>query len=404
MAIRYIMVVESPLTRRDEARLGFEVLHRRGLEIEVWDVSRLVLPNANMQWVEAPEITKPILIEDFHRFEELVNGLSFPNVLVLSAGLDKNFSRSRPEVAEEYWRILAQARCRIGALVTGSFPALNTSESRGLVLRALCRRPHLLVSRLGTRIVRDRAGESKRATASSQPMPELDFVWTGTTAASINPRLIGDTTRVVYVHTLDYDQVLAVPDPEVAEPLTTFIDCMGPSHPDYLTHSIHYSMPMARYRNQICQALDLLETSLGFRTVVAAHPRAEPGTMEAWYGGREVRYRETAALIARSSLTAMADPSTAVGLAVALRKPLVFFTSRHLQAENRLLLRKFSHELDAPLIRIKSKRPIRLPSVNPVAYARYMERYVKRPGTPSKAFWEVAADDIVRAQRVQRNP
>ncbi len=404
MAMRYIMIVESPLTRRDEARLGFEVLHRRGLETEVWDISRLVLPIANMQWVEDPKITKPILIKDFHQFEEMVNRLSSSDVLVLSAGIDENFSRSRPTVAEKYWRILAQARCRIGALVIGSIPALNTSESRGLALRALCRRPHLLVSRLGTRIVRDRAGERKWATASSQPIPELDFVWAGTTAAGIDPRLIGDATRVVYIHTLDYDQVLAVPHPEVAEPLTTFIDCMGPSHPDYLTHSIHYSMPMARYRDQICEALDLLESSLGFRTVVAAHPRAEPGSMEAWYGGREVRYRETAALLARSSLTAMADPSTAVGLVVALRKPLVLFTSRNLQAENRLLLRKFSHELDAPLIRVDSKRPIRLPSVNPVAYARYMERYVKRPGTPSKAFWEVAADDMERAQRIPRNP
>lgn len=403
MAIRFIMVVESPLTRRDEARLGFEVLARRGLVAEVWDVSRLVLPDANMQWVDDPRITKPILIEDFQRFEVMVNRLSASDVLLLSAGIDENFSRLRPVDAEEYWRILAQARCRIGALKIGSIPALNTSESRGLALRTLWRRPHLLVSRLGTRLARARAAERDRAIPSSQPTPELDFVWADTTTAGINSRLLGDSTRVVYIHTLDYDQVLSVHAPQVAEPLTVFIDCMGPSHPDYLTHSIHYSLPMARYREQICQALDLLENSLGFRTVVAAHPRAEPGSMEPWYGGREVRYQETAALVARSSLIAMADPSTVVGLAVALRKPLVFFTSRHFQAENRLLLRKFSHELDAPLIRIGNDRPIRLPSVNPGAYARFMERYVKRPGTPSKAFWEVAADDILGAQHAARN-
>ena len=404
MAMRYIMVVESPLTRRDEARLGFQTLARRGLETEVWDVSRLLLPDTNMQWVDAPQITKPILIEDFHRFEVMVNGLSGRDVLLLSAGIDENFSRSQPEVAKEYWGILAQARCRIGALKIGSIPALNASESRGLALRALSRRPHLLVSRLGTQIARARAAKRDRATPSSQPMPKLEFVWADTTADGIDQRLIGDTTRMVYIHTLDYDQVLAMPAPGLTEQFTVFIDCMGPLHPDYLTHSIHYSLPMARYRDQICQALDLLESSLGFRTVVAAHPRAEPGSMEAWYGGREVRYRKTAALVARASLTAMADPSTAVGLVVALQKPLLLFTSRHLQAENRLLLRKFSHELDAPLIRLGSKRPIRLPSVNPVAYARYMERYVKRPGTPSKAFWEVAADDIMRARQVPRNP
>lgn len=403
MAIRFIMIVESPLTRRDEDRFGFEVLARRGLLAEVWDVSRLVLPNANVQWVDDPRIARPIVIEDFQRFEALVNRLSASDVLLLRAGIDDHFSQLQPAVAERYWRILAQARCRIGALKLGSIPELSASESRRLALRALWRRPHLLVSRLGTRIVRACAAKRDWTTPTCQPMPELDFVWTDTNTFGINSRLIGDATRVVHIHTLDYDQVLTVQAPEIAEPITVFIDCMGPNHPDYLTHSIHYSLPMARYRDQICQALDLIESSLGFRTIVAAHPRAEPGSMEPWYGGREVRYRETAELVARSSLTATADPSTAVGLAVALRKPLVFLTSRHLQAENRLLLRKFSHELDAPLIRIGSKRPIRLPSVNPVAYARYMERYVKRPGTPSKAFWEVAADDIVRAQRVTRD-
>lgn len=404
MAIRLIMVVESPLTRRDEARLGLDVLARRGLAAEVWDVSRLVLPDSNMQWVDDPRITKPILIEDFQRFEAMVNRLSPSDVLLLSAGIDENFSRSQPADAEDYWRILARARCRIGALKIGSIPQLNTSESRGLALQALWRRPNLLVSHLEKRILRARAARRDFTPPSSPLMPELDFVWADTNTAGIDSRLLGDTTRVVYIHTLDYDQVLAVRAPKVAEPLTVFIDCMGPSHPDYLTHSIHYSLPMARYRDQICQGLDLLESSLGFRTVIAAHPRAEPGSMEPWYGGREVRYGETAALVARSSLTATADPSTAVGLAVALRKPLVFFTSRDLQAENRLLLRKFSRDLDAPLIRIESNRPVRLPSVNTVAYARYMERYVKRPGTPSKPFWEVAADDIVGAQRVTRDP
>ena len=404
MAVRFIMVVESPLTQRDEARFGFDILATRGFVTEVWDVSRLVLPGSNMQWVDGPRFTKTILVEDFRRFEALAKGLSSFDVMLLCAGFDENFSRLKPAVAEKYWRTLAQVRCCIGALKVGSIPELNAWQSRGLALRALWRRPHLLVSRLGMRIVRARAAHRDLPNPSRQPMPELDFVWTDTNAAGIDPRLIGDTTRVVYIHTLDYDQVLTVQGSEVAEPITVFIDCMGPSHPDYLTHSIHYSLSMVRYRDQICQALDLLENSLGFPTVVAAHPRAEPGTMEPWYGGREVRYGETAELVARSSLTATADPSTAVGLAVALRKPLVFFTSRHLQAENRLLLTKFSHELDAPLIRIGSKRPIRLPSVNPVAYARYMERYVKRPGTPSKAFWEVAADDIVRAQRITRDP
>lgn len=396
---RFVMVVESPFTRRDEARFRLDVLDRRGVVTEVWDVSRLLLPNANRQWSNGAQFISPVLFEDFRRFEAMVNGLSSEDVLLLSAGIDASFSRVMPEAAEVYFGILVRAECRIGALTAGSFPALGPWQARRLVVQESWRRPYDLISKLRERLLGVGRDERRVLSSRGQRLPELDFIWADTNIAGIEPRLLGLTTRVVYIHSLDYDQVLAAQPSIRAEPLTTFIDCMGPSHPDYSTHTVRYSLPMNRYRDKICSALDALERSVGFETVVAAHPRAQPGSLEQWYGGREVRYQETAALVSRSSLVATADPSTAVGLAVALGKPLLFFTSTRLQPENRMLLRRFSHELRSPLVRIEGLSSIDMPTVNSNAYERYMERYVKRPGTPAKAFWEVAADDVLSSQR-----
>ena len=65
------------------------------------------------------------------------------------------------------------------------------------------------------------------------------------------------------------------------------------------------------------------------------------------------------------------------------------------ELENRLYLKKFSRQLRAPLINIDKSPRIRLPSIHLEAYAKYMERYVKRQGTAEEPFWSVVADQVL---------
>ncbi len=58
--------------------------------------------------------------------------------------------------------------------------------------------------------------------------------------------------------------------------------------------------------------------------------------------------------------------------------------------------RAFAQALATPLIDLDAPElpPITL-DVDEEVYARYVEQYIKRPGTPEKPFWSVVASDII---------
>ena len=56
----------------------------------------------------------------------------------------------------------------------------------------------------------------------------------------------------------------------------------------------------------------------------------------------------------------------------------------------------FAQTLDAPLIDLDAPElPTISLDVNEVAYAQYVQKYIKRPGTPEEPFWSVVASDII---------
>ena len=395
MGPRLVLIRESPHTRRDEARFRLDLLEARGISTEVWDVSDILLPKAKLQWREPPQI-KPRTISSLLEFHSMVNGLNSHDYLLLCAGLDSSFWWQRPKTAGAFWGAISDADCQVGALRVGSIPPASRWSFRHVIRTHSRRSPLLSLSKVRRKFRIGNQDTNHVATADKQGPPHLNFVWADTNVDGLDPRLIGGATKVLYIHSLDYDQVLEVGTASGTEPIIAFIDCMGPSHPDYVTHSVDYHLPMTTYRDKICPALDELEDKTGLTTVIAAHPRAQPGSLEEWYGGRTVVYQNTANLVARCSLVASADPSTAVGLAVAMQKPILFFTSVTFEPENRLYLKEFSRQLRAPLINLDKSPRVRLPSIHLEAYAEYMERYVKRQGTPNEPFWSVVADQIQR--------
>jgi len=394
MGPRLVLICETPFTRRDEARFGLDVLEARGIFIEVWDVSEILLPKSRLQWYEAPQI-KPRNIKSLSEFHSMVNSLNSHDYLLLSAGLDPTFWWTQPQTAEAFWGAISDTQCQVGALRIGSIPSTSRWSFRRVIRAHNWRQPSLSLSKVRRRLRVGNQDMNPAKGADMQGPPHLDFVWADTNVDALDPRLIGGATKVLYIHSLDYDQVLKVDTALRTEPIIAFIDCMGPSHPDYATHSVDYHLPMTSYRDKVCRALDKLEDKTGLTAVIAAHPRAQPGSLDEWYGGRKVLYQNTANLVARCSLVALADPSTAVGLAIAMQKPVLFFTSVTFELENRLYLKKFSRQLRAPLINIDKSPRIRLPSIHLEAYAKYMERYVKRQGTAEEPFWSVVADQVL---------
>jgi hypothetical protein len=64
--------------------------------------------------------------------------------------------------------------------------------------------------------------------------------------------------------------------------------------------------------------------------------------------------------------------------------------------------RAYAQALDMPLIDLDAPElpPLTL-DVNEEAYAQYVQKYVKRQGTPEEPFWSVVASEIVSGAQPQ---
>lgn len=120
--------------------------------------------------------------------------------------------------------------------------------------------------------------------------------------------------------------------------------------------------------------------------------------METFYRGREVRYGQTAALIASASVVLVTDPSTALGMVAMYDKPAVVIRVPRLWFGHWLELAEYVEMLKLEILEAGSiPEGWRPRPVDGEAYARYIERYVKRKGTPDSPFWDEVRRDLLES-------
>lgn len=201
---------------------------------------------------------------------------------------------------------------------------------------------------------------------------------------------------MTYIHTLDYDLALAARGSNrTSAPQVVLIDSMGPLHPDYLLLG-GSSISIQDYSEIVCRGIDQIEKQLGTDVVIAAHPRANKGVMEPWYGGRTLIYGKTTELIADATAVIVANGSTSIGMAAVFQRPLVLLSSSRFDPIIQDTIKAFAQALALPLIDLDAPElPLFTLGINEEAYAQYVQNYIKLPDTPEKPFWSVVASEII---------
>ena len=131
------------------------------------------------------------------------------------------------------------------------------------------------------------------------------------------------------------------------------------------------------------------------REASGSGPRARPGTLEEKYQMRTVHYGETAQRIAEAKLILITGATTAVGMAVALKKPIVMIKAdgRDISEQVRdealvdiLKLHVWDQDLDT------SARSFF--NIDAERYDRFVEKFVKTRGSTKALFWQAVLDSL----------
>ncbi|MBI2889493.1 MAG: hypothetical protein HYY13_01795 [Nitrospirae bacterium] len=211
---------------------------------------------------------------------------------------------------------------------------------------------------------------------------------------------VGPTTRAIWAHSQDYEAFRScLQDPAGSLTEAVFLDEFLPSHPDLTALGLRLDIRPQEYYAALRSFLDMVESRLGLRVVVAADPKGEYRAREDWFGGREVVFNATPRLVRQARLV-LAHRSTAIGCAVMARKPVLLFTTRYLhRTHHRRYLDGFARALGKRLWYMEDPQSIEWDDVFNVdqeAYARFMRDYVKTEESPDLPLWEIVFNVLAR--------
>ena len=129
---------------------------------------------------------------------------------------------------------------------------------------------------------------------------------------------------------------------------------------------------------------------------IAAHPRAAPGSLDAFYEGHRVRYGETARALAEASFVVATNATTSLGMAVALDKPLLLVYDPGWPNVVRRGVTEFARIAKAQVWTTDDPPPRAVRVLAEDAKDHFLNEFVKEPSCPDKPFWELVVNEIVR--------
>lgn len=400
-------MTQSPYTEAMGTSIDAEAIEAAGYNFSVADATALLLPELKGRHGVLDSRHPVIQIDSLEQLASLAASLHKDDVVVLWGF----YYDQQVAVLPNPYSVIAQTQATLGAVNSGHLPLHLPmgSDPRYSLMR---------VGRLASDVARDplrhsprivhalrrraASGGGNRRTVPAPPAwRHLDFLWTGSMTQPVSNALIGPDTKVHYIHTFDYERIRAQAIAPAAEcSLLVYLDGLGPRHPDLIVQGNPFSISPVEYAGLIGRALEEIQACTPGEVVVAAHPRALPGSLEGVYGPFPVIHGSTENLIASASAVIDANGSTGLGMAAVARRPILLLSSRTFGLAIRRHQRDLAFWLQIPVFDLdRRKRQWTIPTVNSEAYSRYEATFLKRPGTSNGAFWDQVTSDLLDETR-----
>ena len=384
-----VFISDFPFSPRDEVRFGLSTFVSRGYTPIVVNVAQ-IYPPTGAGWQGGVLSSFPSQnMRSSKDLRELLQETSSEDLVINLVGLQRGHLRRYRELHQ----LLSESRGTMGGL--DAAPVMPPERPKQTSFSFTSSGVELVRAMRSWLISLSVVRSLFRFVYGIRP---LDFIWVATSADNFSPLLMGKETRVVYIHSLDFDQIRVA---QVAQTESTarliLIDDLGPDHPDLQRSdgAPRQGLSPGDYFAELRSNLDQIEVLSGCLIEVAAHPRARPGVLEQRYGHRPIHYGETANLIEQSSLILLTGASTAVGMGIALKKPMMMIQIVGIdetRAARRDALVDFLN-LETFMVG-HTQSGWQWPATDAGAYDNYMAKFVKVPGSREGHFWQVVIDTL----------
>ena len=382
-----IYLISSPLSLRDFKRFGVQNWIDHGWKVKVFDITRFLNPKF-WSYVDGDKLS--INFEGltiFQNINEILSALSnLQNKVVFLDYIGFSTTEIKIRKIASTHGILVQSRL-------GSVPQSKT-KINFLNLFSLIIHPINFVNRF-TSFIKYKVEQIR----SKNFLPDYLVVSGSKSISGVNDK----KTSIIKAHNFDYDLFIQKKQitPNKNSNSLVFLDEDGSYHSDYYYMKIKPFVTADKYYPVIDLGLDKIAKSLKLNIKIAAHPRSN-------YNVKKIRYKhptiknETFELIKDADVI-VGHGSTALQLAVIMKKPIIFVTTDEIQ--NASYAKPYAKFIDHYATTL-GKKVINLSNlsnthnwrdylnVDEEKYEKYIETYIKTKGSPEKLISNIVIEYI----------
>lgn len=384
---KLLFLTETPFTKRDYERFGFELLKKNGFKVEVCDLTNIL----NLRLIKKytpPDPTELSYRTVFNNKYQGINKIKnlFSNTFIFS------FVGYSPK---SFWvyKAISASDADYAVLMSDSLPSATNSEKKGFfyyiknIQKASPEELTNFVRRFYYRVPFSFFG-----------MKPASLILAGGEQYFNSQYPVDKTTEVLWAHGLDYDTYLKEREiPFIECPMAVFLDEYLPFHPDFLINKVHPPINADNYYPLLNKFFTRIEKELELEVIIAAHPKSCYEKHHDYFEGRKCIRGETPRLIKESQLV-LVHSSTSVNLANLFYKPVIFMTSH-------TIAKSGSGPLIGGMADWFGKKPVFIDddvainwkqqmTINASNYDRYRQAFIKTKWSEDVLFWQIVANRL----------
>ncbi len=392
-----IFLIHYPLRSRDYERLGIDILHLNGFDVEIWDLTSLVMPSVSQEHAPSDIIS--------------YNGLTVfhdkLNVYKRLASLsDESFVICKMHYSyNRLWLYRALSKSGVNYAVENI--NLVPSKSKSSILENMKRIPQILNFYGPSEFLKILFAKlyQKIDSFRRSSLRPASLILCGGEKSLLTGYPVDKSTEVLRIHATDYDLYLnEVNIPCKERPVALFLDQFFPLHPHHRLAQMMEPIDVNEYYSFVNNFFSIVEKETGLEVVIASHPRSYYEALPDYFDGRRCIKGKTIKLI-RECRFVMAHHSTALNFANLFLKPVLFLTYSYID-------KSYS---GGPAIREYAKwfgkRPIPIDSeanidwsneleIDIAQYDQYRKAYIKTEDSEDSPFWQIVANRLKEWQPV----
>lgn len=383
---RIIFLVEERFSRRDYERFGVELLRKVGYDVLVWDLAHVIHPDF-LRGYKPPDVsdfTGIVLCRDRRELLDLCATLTREDLVINLL----SFSYRSLVV----YRAVSRSVSEYAVFNANSIPSFVVQKTPWIKLVEMLKKINIIdKSKIWERVCMIMPYYVLGVKAARLLLAGGDM-----SVKCAYP--IDRTTEILRIHTLDYDIYLKEKSVlRTQKPIAVFLDEFTPFNHEYAMFGDSPPINADRYYDLLNRVFESLESQTGLEVVIAECPTSKYDVYPDYFNGRQRFKGNTVSLVHECSCV-LSQHSTAANYAIMFGKPVIFLTSKELDAsEEGRYIRGRAHWFGKEPLFMEDADRVDYSSelnISRKHYEAYRQAYIKASGSQECQFWQIVADRI----------